>query len=812
MAKHIELYGCREGNLKGIDVKIPYNQLTVVTGVSGSGKSSLAFKTIFVEGRRRIIESLDPRESFFISNTCAPKIDLALGLSPAIAIQQIQHIRNPKSTLGSISHINPFIYLLYATCGDIPCEECTESADVFRNPPFANKCGRCGHRVVGMQPGAFSTLSPVGMCQECGGTGVVQAVDETLLYPNQNLSISQGGLVYGGPKKGTMKYKFFQNLLGQYSFDIDTPIRHLSNEAKVALLYGVARSRKYKTAFPGLVPTIMKTLKETRSEQVRSELQPFVVESTCTECDGHGIGRLASSVTLRETRIHDILSMDLVSLVAKLHGLSFNDVRDEIATIALGKAIETAKTMIDLGIGYLSLRRQTASLSGGEMHRARMAAQLASQLSGVIYVLDEPSSGLHSEEVGRLLSVMHRLRDLGSGNTVLIVEHDSEIIRHADFVIELGPGPSKRGGNLVCAGSPEQILSMPESITAKLLSSCSGAVSRSRRPIPLDHIGIRHACSNNLKDVCIDIPLHCIVAVTGISGSGKSSLVFDSLCTHGGSRLKTRERVRCQLVNRECVDKIILSNQAPISRSSRSVVATYLGIFSPIREMFAKTGQARKLKLSQGFFSFNKTQGCCQTCGGHGSIEPDYPMFGGAEFTCPECNGKRFSDKVLSVCHEGKSIGDVLDMDVSEARSFFDEFPVISRKLQTLEKVGLGYLTLGQSSVDLSGGEAQRLKLAVDLTSGRRKNALYVFDEPTAGLHANDVHILTRVFDRLLASGNSIIVVEHNLHLIWASDYIVEMGPGAGAEGGQVVICGAPPEIARTDTATGRALNRFLSI
>jgi excinuclease ABC subunit A len=812
MTAGIELYGCHEGNLKGIDVKLPYNKLIAITGVSGSGKSSLAFKTIFAEGRRRIIESLDPRESYFLSRAFAPKVDMVLGLPPAIAIRQTQHIRSPKSTLGSISHINSFIFLLFATCGDIPCNSCAQQGQKIYNPPHTGKCKRCGHAVSWMQPGAFSNQSPVGMCQECGGMGVIQDVDETLVYPDQNLSIAQGGLAYGGPKSGSMKGQFFKNLLAQFGYSLDTPIKDLSQEAKVALLFGVKRSRKYKVEFPGIIPIIMKGLKETKSELVRSELERFVVETTCPLCNGLGIGPLAASVLLDGSTIMNVQSMDLRSLVDKLQHMKFGDVRDEIAAMPLNKAIDTGKIMLDMGIGYLTLSRKTASLSGGEMHRARMAAQLATQISGVVYVLDEPSTGLHAEEIGPLVTIMRRLRDIGSGNTVIIVEHDEEIIGSSDHIIELGPGPARNGGQIVFEGSPSEIVMHPESATGAVLISTSCAVKRKRCEVSDKRLGIRNARSNNLKDVSVDIPLNVLVSVTGISGSGKSSLVFDSLCTHADSKTsRTRETQQCSLVHRDLVGDIVLSDQSPISRSTRSVVATYSQIFSPIRDLYARTEKAKKLRLDTGHFSFNTLRGSCQMCKGYGTITPENPMLGGAEFVCPECGGKRFSEEVLSVIYGDRSIADVLDMDVTEALRFFSDKPAIERRLQLLVSIGLGYLVLGQSSLDISGGEAQRLKLAVDLMEGKRSNALYVLDEPTAGLHARDIQVLVEVLDRLLKTGNSVIVVEHNLHLIWASDYIIEMGPGAGDDGGRIVAEGTPQEIAACDTATGHALQRFLT-
>lgn len=814
MTKHIELYGCREGNLKGIDVKIPYGQITVIAGVSGSGKSSLAFKTIFAEGRRRIVESLDFRESYYFSDVSAPKIDIALGLPPAIAISQTKHIRNPKSTLGSISHVNHFLYSLFASCGDIRCESCVIAGNMHTNPPHLHTCRHCGQPNMGMQPAAFSNMSPVGMCQECGGTGLLRDVDESLIYPDQKLSVGEGGLLYGGPTKGTMKYQFFENLLGQFGFSNSTPIESLSKDAKVALLFGVKKTRKCRVEFPGIVPMILKTYRESSSPVVRADLQRFMVEKTCPNCNGHGISPRAAAVTIDGMNIQDMMSMSVDSLVSdKLKHLKFNDIRDSIAVVPLRKMIETLETMRDLGIGYLTLSRSTASLSGGEMHRARMAAQLAAQITGVVYVLDEPSSGLHSEEVGSIIAVMKKLRDCGSGNTVVAVEHDMEIIGNADHIIELGPGPAKHGGRVICAGTPRDLSKNTRSLIGKLLK-CPHQASKHTVIVggQTKYLNISKANANNLKNVNIDIPLHCIVAVTGISGSGKSSLVFDSLCMHGTSGTsRTRHATPCHLRGRRQIGDIILSDQSPIGKSARSVVATYINVFAQVRRLFAKTAQAKAQHLDEGHFSFNTQRGCCQTCKGYGTIEFDNTIFSGAQFTCPECGGKRFNEMVLSVKYKNRSIADILAMDISDARTLFDGTPGIARVLDAMQRVGLGYLMLGQDTMDLSGGEAQRLKLASDLARGKSSNALYVFDEPSSGLHANDIDVLIGVFAHLVNSGNSVVVVEHDLQVIAASDFVIEMGPGAGECGGEIVATGTPGEVAKTNTSTGRALRSFFS-
>ncbi|ASV76830.1 Excinuclease ABC subunit A [Thermogutta terrifontis] len=808
MSGQIELYGCREGNLKGIDVKIPYNKVTVITGVSGSGKSSLAFDTIFAEGRRRIIESLDQRELYFVSPIFAPKVDIVLGLPPTIAVRQSQHFHNPRSTVGTTTRVSSFLHVLFATCGEIPCRNCSTQERPVYNPAFRTYCRSCGKEIRKFQPGAFSNHSPTGACPECGGEGVTKSVDIEKVYPDPNLSIAEGGLKFGGPKKGTMKWNFFVRFLEQFGCDISTPYSQWPREAKVALFYGAKRTKKRPLEFPGIINEIEKTLKQTESLRVRRELECFLSKTTCPTCGGAGIDPEAASVVLGGKTVREWQCSDMISIAKALQELRFGDVRDQFAELPRMKILELIRILDELGVSYLALDRKTASLSAGEMHRVYLASHLASNISGVLYVLDEPTVGVHPKEVPSFLRVIRGLVESGSGNTVLIVEHDPQVIEQADYIIELGPGPSKFGGTKVCEGTPSHIrLCYQSSATAEAITADISYLKRQRREVGEEKLEIRSARANNLRNVDVDIPLHVLVCIAGVSGSGKSSLVIDSLCWYARTATsRTRQSEPCTLVGRDRITDIVLVDQAPIGHNSRSVVATYTKVFDRLRHIFARSPEAHKLGLDERSFTFNGPHGACSTCHGFGRICPPNGMIADLNVVCPECGGKRFNGTVLSVKYRGYSIADVLDMDISEARHLFSDVPAIAAKLEDLEAIGLGYICLGQSTDTLSGGESQRLKLAAELSKKKKGGVLYVFDEPTAGLHLRDIRNLLTVFDRLLDMGHSVVIIEHDPFVIWASDYVIEMGPGAGPQGGSVIAEGTPVEIAKKDTPTGQAL------
>lgn len=807
----IKFIGCREGNLKNIDVSFPYGKITAVTGVSGSGKSSFAFNTVYNEGRRQFLEILDPNEAFYLSKSYSSDLDMAIGLPPTVAVRQIRNVSNPLSTVGSVSHINSFLYAIFSSVGQQPCPHCQKAGLKFYTSAYM-PCPRCSSKPVALPPSFFSTMSPNGMCQTCGGEGVVVGVDETKIYPNQELSINEGGFLYGVSTKGTTKYNFFKSIVTQYGATMDTPIKYFSNELKVALLYGVSKSKKNKIAFEGIANEIFKTYKTTASSKLRQQLSKFLTYSVCEDCNGAGISRLAQSILIKGRNICDVQDMTIFDLHHFLKNIHFGDLRDEIIGIPLGKILDQCEVIINLGISYLSLSRKTASLSGGEMHRLFLSTLISNKMSGVLYILDEPSTGLHYCEIPNLIREIKAMQQTGNGNTILLVEHNPQLIDIADNIIEFGPGASYRGGEIVYNGTKEE-LNNTACLTKKLLSKQLKITRSSLCGHNLDDfIGIRNAHSNNLKNVNVDIPLHCIVAITGVSGSGKSSLVFDSLVEYGKINKpvsKTRTTVQADIVNNEKVEQIIFCSQSPIGNNSRSIVATYSEIMPDIRKLFANTQEAAKQALNETAFSFNTAVGACPQCGGFGKIKLS-GFLCNSEIKCPCCEGRRFNSKILGVKYNGKNISEVLDFDVDTACDFFGEEKKIQKNLQFLKDVGLGYLRLGQNIVELSGGESQRLKLASNLVNSKLKNVLYVFDEPSAGLHSIDIQNLVFMFEKLIAKGNSIVIVEHNMELIACSDYIIDMGPGAGKDGGEVVATGTPREVAATNTITGISLREFV--
>ena len=808
----IKFIGCKEGNLKNINVSFPYGKITAVTGVSGSGKSSFAFNTVYNEGRRQFLEILDPSEAFYLSKSCSSDLDMAIGLPPTIAVRQARNVSNPLSTVGSVSHINSFLFAIFSSVGQQRCPHCEKHGLNFYTSAYV-PCPNCGAKPAILPPSFFSNMSPNGMCETCGGAGVFVEVDETKIYPNQELSLNEGGFLYGISPRGTTKYNFFKSFVMQYGATMDTPIKNFSNELKVALLYGVQKSKKNKMAFEGIANEILKTYKTTTSSKLRQQLSQFFTYSVCEDCNGEGISRLAQSILIEDKNICDLQKMSISDLYYFLNSLHFGDIRDEIISIPIGKILDQCKVIINLGISYLSLSRKTASLSGGEMHRLFLSTLVSNKMSGVLYILDEPSTGLHYCEIPHLIHEIKALQQAGNGNTVLLVEHNPRLINIADNIIEFGPGASYHGGEIVYSGTIEGMRNTA-CLTEKLLSNqLKIARSRPCGHNPSDFIGIRNANSNNLKNVSVDIPLHCIVAITGVSGSGKSSLVFDSLVEYGKINKqvsKTRTAVQAAIVNSEKVEQIILCSQSPIGNNSRSVVATYSEIMPDIRKLFADTEDAVKQDLGETAFSFNTAVGACPQCGGFGKIKLSSYFLSNSEIKCPRCEGRRFNSTILGVQYHGKNISEVLDLDVDSAYDFFDENKKIRKKLELLKAVGLGYLRLGQNIAELSGGEAQRLKLAGNLMNSKLKNVLYVFDEPSAGLHSVDIQNLVYMFEKLIAEGNSVIIVEHNMELIACSDYIIDMGPGAGKDGGMVVATGTAKEVAATNTVTGISLRQFI--
>ena len=808
----IHVLGCREGNLQNVNVSIPYGDLVAITGVSGSGKSSFAFETLYAEGRRQLLEALDVSgNNFFLSQNCSPLVDMILGLPPTIAIKQNRHIRSSMSTMGSISHINSYLFSIFSSCGEIKCAKCNLQGKQQYNNSYLKKCPECHSAIPIYSPAFFSSQSPYGACQTCGGSGEELIVDETLLYPDQSLSINAGGLKYGVPTKGTTKYKFFENFLMQFGVNLNTPICDFSNEAKVALLYGIKKSKKIKLDFPGIVPDILRLYKESHSETIRTQLGSFLAHDLCTECNGMGISIEAQNVFIHGKNVCSLQNMNLVELSAFIKEMSFGDFRDELGALPKKKVVELCDILIQLGVGYLTLNRKTASLSGGEMHRITMATFLASQLTGVFYILDEPSTGLHWHEIPNLLKIIKQLNEVGNGNTVAIVEHNKRIIQETEYIVEFGPGPSKRGGQVVFQG---KLKDLPDTTaTGKLLNNTIGLRrEEKRKPDFSDTLTIKNARSNNLKNITVDIPLHCLTAITGVSGSGKSSLVFDTFYLEAKTKSsRTRSRVQAELINRERINQIITCEQAPIAQNNRSIVATYIDVFSLIRDLFEKTATTQKRKVASGTFSFNTKEGACICCNGYGYITPNTIAGEDTRILCPQCSGRRYKDEVLEIKYKEKNISEILNMDISEAICFFEDKNHISSRLKILSEVGLDYLQLGQCTAALSGGERQRLKLALNLMSGKQKNSLYIFDEPSAGLHALDLQKILSFFDKLIAEGNTVVIVEHNIELISLCDYVIDLGPGAGEYGGQIIAKGCPEDICHCNSLTGQELKQIMS-
>lgn len=807
------MYGCRENNLKNIDIVIPYSKVTVLTGVSGSGKSTIAYDTLFSEGKRRYIESLGVNESYFLSKTKKPSADLIIGVPPTISLEQNKYIRNPRSTVGTISQINPYLQLLFSTCGALICASCQQNNK--STIVIANKtsCMVCGKKINSFSPSMFSVNSPSGMCFDCEGSGEIMDFDETLIWPDQNLSVGEKGLKLGGPTPGTTKYIFFNSFLKQFGVSIDTPIKNFTNDVKVALLFGVKKSKKFKLEFPGIINEYKKIFKTTKSIKMHTEIQKCMTKAICSTCKGTGLNEKSLAVKINQKNIIEFQKLTISKLKQELCSLVFNDYRDEVFSNIKSKIIETLEILNDLGLGYLTLERKIITLSGGEMQRTRLAAQISSQISGIVYILDEPSIGMHHCDTYKLINTIDKLKHIGNGNTIVLVEHDLNIIKNADYVFDIGPGAGKLGGKIVAHGTPKEIEKNKDSITGKYLSGeCIASTPNYSKKYNLNqkHIEIIGAKANNLKNISLRIPLNCLVGITGVSGSGKSSLVCDSFC----DVLKLKEyaqtnHITKEIVGYDLINRIIMSDQSPIGKSSRSNPATYSGAYPLIRDIFAKTDTAKKNGFDQGYFSFNSEKGHCKECKGKGYIEVDMSFMNGLKLPCDSCSGQRFLKKILDIDYMGKNINDILNMTVVEGLLFFENYNKITKKLKPIVDVGLGYLQLGQKTSTLSGGESQRLKLAKELTKKKVNNTLFIFDEPSTGLHFEDIIGLLGIFKKLISQGNSIILIEHNLDIIATCDYLIDLGPNGGEEGGEIVGIGTPLEISNFKTLTGKALAEY---
>ena len=937
--QYIKIRGANEHNLKNISVDIPRNELVVLTGLSGSGKSSLAFDTIYAEGQRRYMESLSSYARQFLGQMEKPDVESIEGLSPAISIDQKSTNRNPRSTVGTVTEIYDYMRLLYARIGIPHCPKCgreikkqtvdqmvdqimelpertriqllapmvrgrkgrhekvleqakksgyvrvridgnlhelTEEIqleknikhnieivvdrlvvkegiekrladsietvmklsgglmilDVFDGEPVnfsqSFSCPDCGISIEEVEPRSFSFNNPFGACPECFGLGYKMEFDEDLMIPDKSLSIKEGAIAVLGwqscAKEGSFSRAILDALAKEYHFDLDTPFEDYPKEIHDILIYGTQGKKVavhytgqrgtgvYDVAFEGLIENVNRRYRETFSQASKAEYETFMRITPCTACHGKRLKKESLAVTVGGKNIFDATDMSIVKFKEFIDGLKLSEMQKMIGEQILKEIRARIMFLIDVGLDYLSLSRATGTLSGGEAQRIRLATQIGSGLVGVAYILDEPSIGLHQRDNDKLLKTLTHLRDLG--NSVIVVEHDEDTMMAADCIVDIGPGAGEHGGKVVAVGTAEEIMKCEDSITGAYLSGRRSIPVPSERRQPTGWLKVRGARENNLKNVDVDIPLGVMTCVTGVSGSGKSSLVNEILYKSLAKKLnraRTIAGAHDGIDGVDQLDKIIASDQSPIGRTPRSNPATYTGVFDLIRDLFAATPDAKAKGYSKGRFSFNVKGGRCEACSGDGIIKIEMHFLPDVYVPCEVCGGKRYNRETLEVKYKGKSIYDVLNMTVEEALKFFENVPSISRKIATLNDVGLSYIRLGQPSTELSGGEAQRIKLATELSRRGTGKTIYVLDEPTTGLHFADVHKLVEILRRLSEGGNTVVVIEHNLDVIKTADYIIDMGPEGGDRGGTVIAKGTPEQVAESPVSyTGRYVKKYL--
>ncbi len=940
MDKYIKIQGARVHNLKNISVNIPREKLVVLTGLSGSGKSSLAFDTIYAEGQRRYVESLSSYARMFLGQMEKPDVDNIEGLSPAISIDQKTTSKNPRSTVGTVTEIYDYLRLLYARIGIPHCPKCGKEvkkqtvdqivdqvasldagtkiqvlAPVVRGKKGEHKkvfsdakksgyvrvkadgiqydldeeisleknkkhsieivvdrlvikegmekrltdsvetavnltggtlmveiiggdilnfsmsyaCDDCGISLQEPAPRNFSFNNPYGACPCCDGLGMLSKIDPSLIIADENLSLAEGAIYANGwvsPGMGeTMASMYYKGLANHYGFDINTPFKDLSDEVKNAVLYGTNGvkikldyersygSGSYYGAFEGIVNNLERRYRDTTSEYAKHELEKFLNTVVCPECKGARLNKEMLAVTVGGMNIYEFTKLSIADEMEFMENLKLSDRELMIAAQIIKEIKARLKFLLDVGLNYLSLSRSAGTLSGGEAQRIRLATQIGSGLMGVLYILDEPSIGLHQRDNYKLIATLKHLRDLG--NTVIVVEHDEDTMRAADYIVDIGPGAGIHGGKVVGEGTAEELGKCPTSVTGQYLSGKKKIeVPKSRRK-PNAWLKIEGAKENNLKNIDVDVPLGVFTCVTGVSGSGKSSLVNEILYKSLASKLnraKTHPGAHKCIKGIENLDKIIDINQAPIGRTPRSNPATYTNLFNDIREIFASTNDAKMRGYKAGRFSFNVKGGRCEACSGDGIVKIEMHFLADIFVPCEVCKGKRYNRETLEIKYKGKNIYDVLEMTVDEGVEFFANHPKLKRKLETLQAVGLGYIKIGQSSTTLSGGEAQRVKLATELSKKGTGKTIYVLDEPTTGLHSADVHKLIQTLQKLVDAGNSVVVIEHNLDVIKTADYIIDLGPEGGSGGGTVIAKGTPEQVAETEASyTGQFLRPLLS-
>ena len=936
----IFIKGARTHNLKNVSLEIPRNKIVVITGLSGSGKSSLAFDTLYAEGQRRYVESLSTYARRFLSMMEKPDVDQIEGLSPAISIEQKSTSHNPRSTVGTVTEIYDYLRLLYSRIGTPVCPDHNEELraktvseicdeilklkegskimimapvvrdkkgehlaiyDELRKSGYVrvkvngvvypieefpdlekNKkhnisavidrlviksgndirsrisesvetslllsdglieiedldsnslslfsssfsCSQCGYSIPELEPRMFSFNNPHGACPKCDGLGVIQFFNEKQLIQDEDVSIANGA-IKGWTRRNRFYYYQLRCLSNHFDFTLTTKWKDYPQKIKDIILWGTKEkidfSHRFRSGsriirkhrFEGVIPSTERRFKETDSEYIRNELAKLMSESTCDECDGSRLNTYARNVFINNTQIHNITSMKITDALSFIKKMKLEGSKEKIAEKILKEIRDRLTFLEDVGLSYLTLDRSAETLSGGEAQRIRLASQIGSGLVGVTYVLDEPSIGLHQRDNTKLIKTLNNLKDLG--NTVIVVEHDEEAIRSADHIIDIGPGAGKHGGEICAQGNIDAILKNKNSITAQFLSGKRKIkVPKKRTKVKDKNINIIAAHENNLKKISASIPVGLFTCITGVSGSGKSTLINQTLLPLSSfllNKSKLTKEIKCEKIEGlDHLDKVISIDQSPIGRTPRSNPATYTGLFSHIRDLLSQTIEARSRGYKPGRFSFNVKGGRCEACQGDGMIKVEMHFLADVYVKCDVCNGKRYNEQTLEIKYKEKNISDILDMTVEDALTFFDAHPSIKKKLITLNDVGLGYITLGQSALTLSGGEAQRIKLAKELSKRSTGKTLFILDEPTTGLHFADIELLLKVLDRLKQQGNTVVVIEHNLDVIKTADWIIDLGPEGGSDGGTIVAEGTPEDVAKNKGSyTGEFLKEVLN-
>lgn len=939
MKQYITIKGAKEHNLKNIDIKIPRDELVVLTGLSGSGKSSLAFDTIYAEGQRRYMESLSSYARQFLGQAEKPDVEKIEGLSPAISIDQKSTNRNPRSTVGTVTEIYDYFRLLYARIGIPHCPECGKEikrqtvdqmvdavmelpegtkfqllapvirgrkgrhekvlaqakrsgyvrvivdgslydleeeitldknkkhdisivvdrlvvkkgierrlndsieavmklaegimvVDVIGGKPLnmssSFSCPDCGISIEEIEPRSFSFNNPFGACPTCFGLGYKMEFDVDLMIPDQSLSIADGAIAVLGWQSCTDKKSYTRAILDalaeEYNFDLNTPFNQMTEEARNIILHGTNGHEVkvhykgqrgegiYDVAFEGLIRNVQRRYREVGSESMKEEYESFMTITPCDVCEGQRLKEESLAVTIAGKNIYEITTMSIDKLVDFLDNMELTERQQFIGGGILKEIKARLNFLMDVGLNYLALYRPTGTLSGGEAQRIRLATQIGSGLVGVAYILDEPSIGLHQRDNDKLIATLKHLRDLG--NTLIVVEHDEDTMLAADHIVDIGPGAGENGGEVIAQGTAAQIMKNKKSITGAYLSGRIKIPVPEKRKEPTGWLTVKGARQNNLKNIDVAFPLGVMTCVTGVSGSGKSSLVNEILYKHLAkelNRARMKSGAHDAIEGLEQLDKVINIDQSPIGRTPRSNPATYTGVFDMIRDLFAGTKEAKAKGYKKGRFSFNISGGRCEACKGDGIIKIEMHFLPDVYVPCEVCGGKRYNRETLEVTYKGKNIYDVLDMTVDEACNFFQNVPSILRKIETLKEVGLGYIRLGQPSTTLSGGEAQRVKLATELSRRSTGRTIYILDEPTTGLHFADVHKLVEILQRLSEGGNTVVVIEHNLEVIKTADYIIDIGPEGGDKGGTIVVAGTPEEVVQCkESYTGQYLKKLL--